>query len=62
MDPSREKDTAVEKCNVSIEDGEGQTKSRFVIKMICRHGMLHLRKHYTVSKYCRCFENLPPDI
>ncbi|KAK0116071.1 hypothetical protein ONS95_013104 [Cadophora gregata] len=40
VDPTREKDTAVEKCNVSVEDGEGQTKSRFVIKMICRHGVL----------------------
>lgn len=39
MDPTREKDIAVEKCDVSIEDGEGKTRSRFVIKMICRHGM-----------------------
>ncbi|KAL2067972.1 hypothetical protein VTL71DRAFT_16070 [Oculimacula yallundae] len=40
VDPTREKDTAVEKCDVSIEDGEGKTKSRFVIKITCRHGVL----------------------
>ncbi|CZT50216.1 related to rad9 protein [Rhynchosporium secalis] len=40
VDPTREKDTAVEKCDVSIEDGEGKTKSRFVIRMTCRHGVL----------------------
>ncbi|KAH6715309.1 DNA repair protein-like protein rad9 [Leptodontidium sp. MPI-SDFR-AT-0119] len=40
VDPTREKDIAVEKCDVSIEDGEGKTRSRFVIKMICRHGVL----------------------
>jgi cell cycle checkpoint control protein RAD9A len=39
VDPSREKDTAVERCDVSVEDGEGKTKSRFVIKIVCRHGM-----------------------
>jgi cell cycle checkpoint control protein RAD9A len=39
VDPTREKDTAVERCDVSIEDGEGKTKSRFIIKITCRHGM-----------------------
>ena len=39
VDPTREKDTAVERCDVSVEDGEGKTKSRFVIKIVCRHGM-----------------------
>jgi hypothetical protein len=38
FDPSREKDTAIERCDVSVEDGEGKAKSRFVIKMVCRHG------------------------
>ncbi|KAJ5046716.1 uncharacterized protein L3040_003948 [Drepanopeziza brunnea f. sp. 'multigermtubi'] len=40
IDPTREKDTAVEKCDVAVEDGEGQAKSRFVIKIVCRHGVL----------------------
>lgn len=40
VDPTREKDTAVEKCDVSVEDGEGKAKSRFIIKMTCRHGVL----------------------
>ncbi|KUJ11758.1 Rad9-domain-containing protein [Mollisia scopiformis] len=40
VDPTREKDTAVERCDVSVEDGEGKSKSRFVIKMVCRHGVL----------------------
>lgn len=35
----REKETAVERCDVAVEDGEGTVKSRFVIKMMCRHGM-----------------------
>lgn len=39
VDPTREKDTAIEKCEVSVEDGEGKTKSRLIIKMFCRHGM-----------------------
>jgi len=39
VDPTREKDTAVERCDVSVEDG-GQTKSRFIIKIMCRHGMI----------------------
>ena len=40
VDPTREKDTAVERCDVSVEDGDGRTKSRFVIKIMCRHGMV----------------------
>lgn len=38
VDPTREKDTAVEKCDVSVEDEEGKAKSRFIIKMTCKHG------------------------
>lgn len=45
-DPTREKDTAVERCDISVEDGEGKAKSRFVIKLVCRHGMMSL---YSVS-------------
>jgi hypothetical protein len=37
-DPAREKDTAVERCDVAIEDGEGKAKSRLIIKIVCRHG------------------------
>ena len=39
MDPTREKDTAIERCDVSVEDGEGTGKSRFIVKIACRHGM-----------------------
>lgn len=39
MDPTREKDTAIERCDVSVEDGEGTGKSRFIVKIVCRHGM-----------------------
>ena len=35
----RERETAIEKCEVSVEDGEGSTKSRLIVKIICRHGM-----------------------
>ena len=38
VDPIREKDTSIEKCEVSIEDGAGEVKSRFVVKMIAKHG------------------------
>jgi cell cycle checkpoint control protein RAD9A len=34
----REKDTAVERCDVSIMDGDGTEKSRFIVKIACRHG------------------------
>ncbi|KAG0648557.1 DNA repair rad9 [Hyphodiscus hymeniophilus] len=52
VDPTREKDTAVERCDVSIEDGEGETKSRFIIKIVCRHGVL---KTYRLT-----FESVAP--
>ena len=38
VDLAREKDGAVERCDVSVDDGEGKAKSRFVIKIMCRHG------------------------
>jgi cell cycle checkpoint control protein RAD9A len=37
-DSSREKETAIERCDACIEDGDGKTKSRFIIKIMCRHG------------------------
>ncbi|PBP17691.1 DNA repair protein rad9 [Diplocarpon rosae] len=52
IDPTREKDTAVEKCEIAIEDGEGKAKSRFVIKITCRHGVL---KTYRLT-----FESVAP--
>jgi hypothetical protein len=42
VDPLREKDIGIEKCEVSIEDGAGESKSRFIVKMTCRHGANHL--------------------
>lgn len=68
-DPMREKDTAVEKCDVSIEDGEGKAKSRFIIKIMCRHGEFMLRAalirvwctHEGVLKtYRLTFESIAP--
>ncbi|KAN0103054.1 DNA repair protein-like protein rad9 [Hyaloscypha variabilis] len=52
VDPIREKDTAIERCDVSVEDGEGKTRSRFIIKIICRHGVL---KTYRLT-----FESVAP--
>ncbi|KAL3425603.1 hypothetical protein PVAG01_02394 [Phlyctema vagabunda] len=46
-----EKETAVEKCDVSIEDGDGRTRSRFITKITCRHGVL---KTYRLT-----FESVP---
>ncbi|ELR06418.1 hypothetical protein GMDG_02134 [Pseudogymnoascus destructans 20631-21] len=40
IDPLREKDTGIERCEVSVEDGAGGVKSRFVAQMICRHGVI----------------------
>ncbi|TGO46368.1 hypothetical protein BCON_0329g00070 [Botryotinia convoluta] len=51
-DAFKEKDTAIEKCDVSIEDGDGATKSRFIVKILCRHGVL---KIYRLN-----FEAVPP--
>jgi hypothetical protein len=38
VDPLHERDTSIEKCEVVIEDGAGEAKSRFIIKMVCKHG------------------------
>ncbi|KAA8573156.1 hypothetical protein MFRU_027g00070 [Monilinia fructicola] len=51
-DASKEKDTAIERCDVSIEDGDRATKSRFIVKILCRHGVL---KIYRLN-----FEAVPP--
>lgn len=45
-DASRERDTAIERCDVSIEDGDGKTKSRFIVKIICRHGTVRPVQRY----------------
>lgn len=44
IDPTGERETAVERCDVSVEDGEGTAKSRFIIKIVCRHGVLKTYK------------------
>jgi cell cycle checkpoint control protein RAD9A len=51
-DPTREKDTAIERCEVAVEDGDGAAKSRFIIKIVCRHGVL---KTYRLT-----FESVAP--
>lgn len=38
VDPQREKDTSIERCDVSIVDGPEESESRFVVKMNCRNG------------------------
>lgn len=58
----REKDTAIERCDVTVEDGEGTGKSRFIVKIACRHGMvsnIYLDHSNTLA---RRSENLPLDI
>ncbi|KAH8600865.1 DNA repair protein-like protein rad9 [Bisporella sp. PMI_857] len=52
VDPMREKDIAVERCDVSVEDGEGRAGSRFIVKILCRHGVL---KTYRLT-----FESVSP--
>ncbi len=61
-DPAREKDTAVERCDVSVEDGEGKTKSRFIIKIVCRHGKLYVFKQYEELNVSRGPQNVPSDV
>ena len=36
---NKERDTAVERCEVSVEDEIDATECRIITKMICRHGM-----------------------
>ncbi|RKF61170.1 DNA repair protein rad9 [Erysiphe neolycopersici] len=46
-DQSKEKETAVEKCDAYIDDDEdGNSQSRFVIEITCRHGV---RKVYKLT-------------
>jgi len=35
----REKDTAIERCECYIQDQPDKTECRFVVKMVCRHGI-----------------------
>ncbi|EPE34621.1 hypothetical protein GLAREA_10315 [Glarea lozoyensis ATCC 20868] len=51
-DPSRERDTAVERAEITVEDEEGKSKSRFTIRIICRHGV--------IKTYRLTFEAIPP--
>ena len=67
VDPAREKDTAVERCDVSVEDGEGKTKSRFIIKIVCRHGKIYGAKQFkklmslgVLKTYRLTFESVTP--
>jgi hypothetical protein len=63
VDPLREKDTDIERCEVTVEDGAGEIKSRFIVKMICRHG--NTAKHLWYSKelkHHRCAQELSPYI
>jgi len=63
-----ERDTAIERCDVSVEDGEGKTKSRFVVKIICRHGKENSRILPSISltyagvikTYRLTFESIAP--
>ncbi|KAM0144002.1 hypothetical protein ACHAO1_000281 [Botrytis cinerea] len=48
-DVFKEKDTAIEKCDVSIEDGDGATKSRFIVKILCRHEVLKQPLRTTIA-------------
>lgn len=55
FDPKGEKDTAVERCDVSVEDGDRKAKSRFIVKIICRHGSLpspHQESYVVLTRYC----------
>ncbi|KAI9844289.1 MAG: hypothetical protein M1837_005699 [Sclerophora amabilis] len=37
---ARDKDTAIERCEISIQDRPEKAECRLVVKMICRHGVL----------------------
>ena len=62
VDPTREKDTAVERCDVSVEDGENNSKSRFIVKIFCRHGMFTAGARVQVTQLYRGVEDVPFDI
>ena len=38
MVESRERDTSVERCEVSVQDQPDKTECRLIVKMMCRHG------------------------
>lgn len=38
----RKEDTAVEKCEVSIQDQADTAECRIIVKMMCRHGIVAL--------------------
>ena len=40
MMDTREKDTSIERCEVSVQDRPDKIECRLIIKMICRHGRL----------------------
>lgn len=35
---ARERDAAIERCEVNIEERADKTECRLVVKMVCRHG------------------------
>jgi cell cycle checkpoint control protein RAD9A len=39
---SRGRDTAIEKCEVSVQEQAQETECRFIIKMICSYGKINL--------------------
>ncbi|OCK79277.1 hypothetical protein K432DRAFT_330472 [Lepidopterella palustris CBS 459.81] len=39
LDDARGKDTAIDRCEVSVQDRPDQTECRFVIKMVCKQGV-----------------------
>ena len=63
-DPTRENETAIDRCDVSVEDGDEKAESRFIIKIICRHGNF---SRFTVTVWevkmlFRCFQDLSSDL
>ncbi|KAH8821566.1 DNA repair protein-like protein rad9 [Xylogone sp. PMI_703] len=53
VDSTRERDTGVERCDVSVEDGNGRSgRNRFIIKIFCKHGV---QKTYRLT-----FESVSP--
>jgi len=36
---ARERDTAIDSCEVSIQERPEKTECRLVVRMICRHGL-----------------------
>lgn len=38
----KDKDTAIERCDVELRDTADEAECRLVVKMICRHGKFYL--------------------